>query len=64
MRHVDPLEIIFVVAIVLIILRPAWLSVAGLAVGRRVGAFGRPERPDTSVSNADAPAEVGPGRGG
>ncbi len=37
MRSVDPMELVFVLAVVLLILRPERLSAAGRALRRRMG---------------------------
>lgn len=44
MRSVDPIELVFVLAIVL---RPQRLSEAGRSLGRRMGAFGHTLPPDS-----------------
>ena len=51
MPSVDPMELVFVLAIVLIILRPRRLSEAGVALGRRMGL-------SEPLSDAGAPGQA------
>lgn len=58
MPSLDPIELVFVLAIVLIILRPQRLSEAARSLGRRMGAFGHSLPPDSRASARPAAPEV------